>query len=413
MALNDLTPQLRTRLSRMERAVGWFVLLATALLVFGFVYYLVKTAERKGWFIKKIQYMTFVQSAEGLKKGDPVKLMGDDAGQIIKVVPNEPYDYYNITVYFEIKDPNQGYLWSDSKAKVVSDFLNHRYLEVTKGKFGVPTILETNSIPGDSKSKKIPIGFLKHDYVKQLQKELTEQINAAILATNGTASRDDVYDDVMQELNTRAWAEKTRWEFYSPFTDNAVCILDPAESPALSERLEAVVSAVEKALPDFLALTNTLTRALTNLAQVTAHADDILVNLKPTVSNLAVITGNIRDPHGSLGEWLITTNLNQQLTNTLSAATGTLNSAHTNLDTVATNVTAALENLSNITSNLNSQVQANSNILTSISSAVVHADEFVQGLKRHWLLRSAFKSKTTSPSSTTPVEKLSSPKGKY
>ena len=39
MALQDLTPQLRTRLSRMERAVGWFVALAMALLVFGFVYY--------------------------------------------------------------------------------------------------------------------------------------------------------------------------------------------------------------------------------------------------------------------------------------------------------------------------------------------------------------------------------------
>ena len=32
MGLQDLTPQLRTRLSRMERAVGWFVVLATALL---------------------------------------------------------------------------------------------------------------------------------------------------------------------------------------------------------------------------------------------------------------------------------------------------------------------------------------------------------------------------------------------
>ena len=35
MALQDLTPQLRTRLSRMERAVGWFVALAVLLLVFG------------------------------------------------------------------------------------------------------------------------------------------------------------------------------------------------------------------------------------------------------------------------------------------------------------------------------------------------------------------------------------------
>src|SRR5882672_8881328 len=98
MALNDLTPQLRTRLSRMERAVGWFVLLATALLIFGFVYYLVVMAERKGWFIKTIQYQTSVQSGAGLKVGDHVKLMGFDAGQITRIVPNAPYEYYNITV---------------------------------------------------------------------------------------------------------------------------------------------------------------------------------------------------------------------------------------------------------------------------------------------------------------------------
>src|SRR5436190_1824813 len=59
MALHDLTPQLRTRLSRMERAVGWFVILATALLAFGFVYYVYNTAERKGWFKTKAPYFTF------------------------------------------------------------------------------------------------------------------------------------------------------------------------------------------------------------------------------------------------------------------------------------------------------------------------------------------------------------------
>ena len=50
MALQDLTPQLRTRLSRMERAVGGFVFLAAALLLFGFGYYIYHTAQRKGWF---------------------------------------------------------------------------------------------------------------------------------------------------------------------------------------------------------------------------------------------------------------------------------------------------------------------------------------------------------------------------
>ena len=70
MALQGLTPQLRTRLSRMERAVGWFVLLALGLLVFGFVYYVYTTAERKGWFLTKATSYTFVETATGLRPGD-------------------------------------------------------------------------------------------------------------------------------------------------------------------------------------------------------------------------------------------------------------------------------------------------------------------------------------------------------
>jgi len=42
------------------------------------------------------------------------------------------------------------------------------------------------------------------------------------------------------------------------------------------------------------------------------------------------------------------------------------------------------------------QVQANSNLLWGISKTVMDTDGFIQGLKHHWLLRSAFKTKTTN-----------------
>ena len=71
------------------------------------------------------------------------------------------------------------------------------------------------------------------------------------------------------------------------------------------------------------------------------------------------------------------------------------------------NLARSLDNLADITSNLNAQVQANTNMLGSISSAVVNADDLVQGLKRHWLLRSAFRSKMTN---APPATKLSPPK---
>src|SRR5881296_3791867 len=142
MALQDLTPQLRTRLSRMERAVGWFVILAAGLLLFGFGYYIYNTAERKGWFKTKAPYFAFTDRATGLKVGDPVKLMGLDVGQITKMEPMAPENFqYNMYVEFELKDPYYGYIWTDgSRVKVTTaDLLGKRALEVTKGSGGYPT----------------------------------------------------------------------------------------------------------------------------------------------------------------------------------------------------------------------------------------------------------------------------------
>src|SRR5437016_6017781 len=120
MAQQDLTPQLRTRLSRVERAVGLFVTLATLLLVAGFAYYIYHTAQRKGWFKRKIIYSTSLNNAAGIALGQPVKLMGFDVGTITMVKPNGPEEYYGVTVDFEVLTPNYGYIWTDSKVRVAA-----------------------------------------------------------------------------------------------------------------------------------------------------------------------------------------------------------------------------------------------------------------------------------------------------
>jgi hypothetical protein len=138
-------------------------------------------------------------------------------------------------------------------------------------------------------------------------------------------------------------------------------------------------------------------RAMADLGLASSNASVLLASLGPVATNLAVITDNIRDPHGSLGEWLLPTNINQQLE-------GTLTTANTNLPAVFDEIDRSLEALAGITSNLNAQVQANSNMLSGISKSVIDADDFVQGLKRHWLLRSAFKTKA-KPTNSTPEKK--------
>ncbi|MBC8097504.1 MAG: hypothetical protein H7Y43_17000, partial [Akkermansiaceae bacterium] len=43
--------------------------------------------------------------------------------------------------------------------------------------------------------------------------------------------------------------------------------------------------------------------------------------------------------------------------------------------------------------NLNQQVQGNTNLVKGISDLIKNADDMIQGLKRHWFLRGAFKKK--------------------
>ena len=360
MALQDLTPQLRTRLSRMERAVGIFVGLAAVLLLSGFFYYLYHTAVRKGWFLTKVTYYTYVDSAAGLKVGDPVKLMGFDAGEITKILPENPESEYDVYIEFKIKEPNYGYIWfPDSRVRVIATgFLGSRFLEVTKG--------------GSSGSTNV-------EYHATYREEVV----------NG------------KKVVTGVWQDKEGT--YAPYTKSSKYWLVADEAPPVTERLEKIAKELEQALPNILNLTNQLTAVLTNSAQATSNLNALALSARPGATNLAEITAQLREFNGSLGRWLFSTNLNQQLELAANNANVTLASIDTNLVAVAEKLSLSLENLASITSNLNAQVQTNTNMLSGISAAITHTDDLVQGLKRHWLLRSAFKSKSTNQPPPRPL----------
>ena len=197
-----------------------------------------------------------------------------------------------------------------------------------------------------------------------------------------------------KKVVTGMWLDKEGK--YAPYAKDSKYWLFADESPALTERLEKVARQVEEALPHFLNLTNQLTEVLTHSAQAASNLNALALSARPTSTNLAEITAQLREFNGSFGRWLFSTNFNQQLDLAATKANSTLGSVDTNLLVVAEKLTLSLDNLANITSNLNAQVQSNTNVLSEISVAVVHTDELVQGLKRHWLLRSAFKTKATN-----------------
>ena len=422
MALQDLTPQLRTRLSRMERLVGWFVALAMALLTFGFAYYVYHTAERKGWFLTKASYYTYTDRATGLKVGDPVMLMGLAVGQITRMEPMPPEEFYhNIYVEFEIKDPYYGYLWTQgSRAKVTTaDLLGKRILEVTKGTGGYPTYIFyplREVQPAEARALPDPAHWL-------LAQEIWDESGTNLLAKAKTplaelpAAALDACTNLLlmntaeeRKLMTGIWNDREgRYDPCTRKTKPYWLLAD--ESAAVTERLEKFMEEVERALPNILQLTNSLAAVLANSTSLTSNLNNTALQTRPAISNLTALTARLNEP-GALGEWLFPTNLHRQLEDTLATTDAAIARADFNLTALAENLGRSLDNLANLTHGLNDQIQANTNILSELSRAIVEADTFLQGLKRHWLLRSAFRSKeTNAPPPPRPAPPIRSPKG--
>lgn len=324
------------------------MIIATILLLAGFGYYVYHTAQRKGWFLTKLRYHTFVQSAAGLHEGDPIVLLGFEVGQVTRITAMPPFSTYgNIYIEFVVREPFYGYIWTDSYVKLTSaGFLGNRSLEV---------------VPGGTTG--------------------TTNLHASYRIEN---------DKILGVWDVSGGK-------YVPYTpaSKGYSFSPAEETPVVTAQLEELTSQAQRALPGILNLTNDLARVLTNAAQLTAHADGVIQQAQPILANLSIISGALTNGRGALGDWAIPTNINAQLELTLSSATATLNTANTNVATLATSLTKTLDNLAGITGSLNAQVQTNDQILGSVSAAIVHADELVQGLKRHWLLRSAFKNAPT------------------
>lgn len=384
--MQDLTPNLRTRLNRVEHVVGFFVLLAAMLLMGGFGYYIWFTAKKKGWFEVKAPFFCYVDSATGLSEGQPVTMMGFKVGEITEITAEEPGSGQNVYVEFEIKGEYIGYMWTDSKVLLsAGDLLGNRSLEVLKGNWhGGWTNIDGTTVQAIHKIK----------------------------------------DNLITEIVTNH--AQGEWK-YLPFTEETPPYhMAIHEDPALTERASSLVGMAESAMPSILALTNDLQLVLSTanttvsnlnsriveFESLLAEIDGIAAGFRPASTNVAIITGNLTNANGGLGQWLLPTNLNLETAMTLSSVRETLFQAQgaiTNVTTALNGVNVAVENtdanladlmdkvglsimnLAGITSNLNVQVNSNTNILSEVSTAIRHTDDFVQGMKKFWLLRGTFK----------------------
>jgi ABC-type transporter Mla subunit MlaD len=412
MPLQDLTPQLRTRLSRMERAVGWFVFFATVLLVCGFGYYIYHLADQRGWFKIKAKFHTYVSSSAGLNIGDPVYVMGFSVGRITDIHPMPPGDRRGVYLQFEMVEPYFRYVWTEgSYVKIAAaGLLNQRQLEVTRGTNGYEVCV-TQPITT----------FTNLDDLKQLvdeqpgQWQLSQEIfdnNSNLLYRAYTWLNDSNLQQIAelhlpfvraynnQEADKHyiaaSWHRKDH--SYETFTENDDTTWLPVlETPPVADQLQAMINQVKDALPGVIAMTNQLGRVLNNAAMATSNLNAAVADARPMIQNFADVSSQLREPGGPVN-WALGTNSAAQVQSVLTNA----NSLIINLNT---NVTATLFNLADITGTLNAEVQSNTNMLSWLQRTIFNANDFVQGLKHYWLLRSAFKSENEAEAKAAAEQK--------
>jgi ABC-type transporter Mla subunit MlaD len=387
MNLENLTPHLQTRIGRMERAVGWFVLFSALLLLLGFGYYFVHLAGQRGWFLIKAKFFTYVQSAAGLNVGDPVVLMGFQVGQITSIHAMPPFDPHNIKVEFEIKEPYFSYVLSEGTQVEVTpaDFLGKRQIEVTRGAggFAIYTTYKVKKLSLDEMNTlSDPDNWCLAQNLFDENTNLVFPAYTTLARTNLVAIAALKPDSLLafhttgkHEFINSTWDETLqRYEDYDARTDGPRW-LRADETPTVTEQAEALVAQVREALPNILALTNNIASMLDTMSRASSNFGVAFVKVQPALTNLSDITAQLRMP-GNTVSWAFGTNVSSEVQGSL------------------TNVNILLANLTGVASNLNLQITANSNFISNLSTDVVDVDGFIHGLERERLLRSAFRTQT-------------------
>jgi hypothetical protein len=343
MALQDLTPQLRTRLRKVEWVVVLFLAGAVVVALVGL-----------GFFIKQVPYYTYLRDGSSVKVGTPVKMLGFTIGEVVQIdtAPDDSWhrsEGFNVFVRFLVRDPYQGYIFTDSKLKVSGmpiDIAGGNFLEVTRSQgLGIPTTALATNVPGGR-----TLGVLWDKYAYNLGRaEVTNFIRYDPVTPDdkGYFLRTEVTGDLIGELTLLV--PKIREAFAKP--GGLGDLLFPTN---LSSRFDRPGGLGE------------ITVTLTNLNAQIGGIGSLVSNLDATVPVLLTNLNSTLPP--------LVTQVNRQIqgvgplvSNLNTTLPGTLVEVERTLGTVR------------------------SNTLPAVDGVLTNSSEFVGGLKRHWLFRGAFK----------------------
>jgi len=388
MPLQDLTPQLRTRLRKVEWITGLFLGVTALLMMGGFYYFIRHTAEARGWFITYVPYYTYMPDATGFRPGTEVKMMGFKVGEVVEVkaldlVQRDSWDYYytnnfNVFVSFKVKEPYFGYIGADSRVRIGGfpiDLAGGNFLEIPSTTVGIPT------------EKKGPRGVSLVLWEKYAYSPGSNTLKYGPITNDSTGLAKGYYLSLDQSETLVAQAQR------------------------ILKNVDEITATVKRDLPRTLQdVQRTLLFAEQTVGNLTNDIVQLLVTSRQAVTTLTNDLGgllaNTRRITSQVADVL--PGLTNDLASTLAASRKLLSTVDEVLPSIAGGVNTTL-------TNLNILLLRDTNITANTSAMVSNLNNLIT---RHWLLRSAFKSKaapgkpSASPQPNAPDEESSAPRSR-
>jgi len=358
MSIQDLTPQLRTRLRKVEWITGLFLGVTALLMLGGFFYFVKQTAATRGWFITYVPYYTYMPDATGFKPGTPVKMMGFNVGEVTEVnavslEERASWDYYqtnnfNVFVAFKIKQPYFGYIGADARVQI-----GGFPVELAGGNFIELSPSSINSV--------VTVTNLPHGKLGVLWEKYAYSPEPKFAKYGALTNKQKGYYLVLDRSETLlAQAQRILKN-----ADEITAFLRRDLPQVASE----AVNTLNSARTSINSLTNDVVLTLITAREAVASLTNDLAGL---VSNTRRITGQVAD---------VIPGLTNDIARTLASSQQLMDSVNLQLPSIAQNVNLTLTNL-NVLLLRDTNITANTSVLVSNVNNL---------LTRHWLFRSAFK----------------------
>ena len=311
----------RQKTTMSELRVGILVVATVTILII----FILSVSGGMPFFQDNITYSTRFAAADGLKKGDEVRLAGKHVGKVDSVefgaVPSSKDEKPIVVTMIVDASEVEGRIRRDSEAILAQQgFLGDRVIDITTGTRGAEPIPEGGEIPSADQQGLAQVFAGASDILtqfntvgKQLQ-ELMDNINQG----KGTIGK-LLHDDAFYVNLNRAVLEFQ--DVGARITKGDGTFARLLNDPKLYDDLRGATTNVQGIIADVRAGRGTLGKFVTD-EQFYKQATEVLAKFNTTTEKLDRIAGDIEAGRGSLGKFIKDDKLHDDVQATIASFRG-------------------------------------------------------------------------------------------